>query len=104
MRRDLLKSWLAGLALTALILALRILGTHTWLQLSLLPLFLPLMIPLGLLPLAAAHRHAGIPSLTLPMYSSMVIWGSVFYGVVLLPFFRYRTLRRQERRRRGPSR
>ena len=104
MRRDLLKSWIAGLALTLLILALSILGKPTWLQLIVLPLFLPLMIPLGILPLTAGHGDAGTPILTPQMYSCMVIWGSVFYGVVLLPFFRYRTLRKHERRKPRPSR
>ncbi|HEX6805316.1 MAG TPA: hypothetical protein VF133_16680 [Terriglobales bacterium] len=97
MRTDLLKAWIGGWLLTLLVLGLSIEGTHTMLQVILLPVFLPLMIPLGILPFAIGHDHAGAPLLTAQMYAAMAIWGSGFYGLLLLPLIRYRSRRRARR-------
>lgn len=77
------KSWIVGLALTFVIVALGIIGVHTPLQFVAFIFSIPLMPALFLFEEATRGSSMGETTLTAVMYTSQVLFGSLVYGVLI---------------------
>jgi hypothetical protein len=86
-----LKSLGIGMLATAIILAASIIGTHTWLGMLAIPFMMPFMVPATTV---AAFRHPaahdGGHTISLMLYGSMLVFGSLFYGAVAFLVLRFR--------------
>ena len=94
MAKDMLKSLVVGLFFTVGLLALTIIGTHTFLEVITLPLTAPLAILAAVVGDEIMKGRAGDKWETISLYGFMVLFGSLLYGVVVFVVLRYRSRKR----------
>ena len=94
MAKDMLKSLAIGLFVTVALLALAIIGTHTVLEAITLHFTAPLAILAAVVGHEITKGQAGAKWETISLYGFMVLFGSLFYGLIGFFVLRYKSRKR----------